>query len=94
MNLTPTRFITECSKGTLTGHTGGVSDVAFSPDGRILASSSYDHTLRLWDVVTGEHIRTLTGHRHQVLSLAFSPDGRTLASGSVDETTVCGGRHG
>ena len=47
---------------TLTGHTGAVRGVAFSPDGRLLASSSDDNTVRLWDPATGEHRRTLTGH--------------------------------
>ena len=79
--------VTGEQKGIITGNTGGVSDVAFSPDGQTLASGCYDYTIRLWDVITGEHIRTFTGHRHQVNSVAFSPDGRTLASGSVDETT-------
>ena len=60
--------------------------VAFSPDGRTLASGSYDNTVRVWDAGSGAPIRTLEGHTDDVLSVAFSPDGRTLASGSWDNT--------
>ncbi len=65
-----------------TGHTeGGVVSVSFSPDGEMLASGSFDQTVRLWDVKTGETIRTLTGHIGIVESVSFSPNGQTLASG-------------
>jgi len=69
-----------------TGHADRVSTVAFSPDGRMLASGSDDNTIKLWDVATGQELRTLTGHARQVSSVAFSSDGRTLASGSADKT--------
>jgi len=59
--------------------------VAFSPDGRILASASKDTTVKLWDTATGKLLRTLTGHTEEVWSVAFSPpNGRMVASGAGD----------
>jgi WD40 repeat protein len=66
--------------------------VAFSPDGKTIATGSTDFgeygkgDVRLWDARTGKQIRVLSGHRYAVMSVAFSPDGRTLASGSDDKT--------
>ncbi len=69
-----------------TGHSEIVSSVAFSPDGKVLASGSHDKTVKLWNVEIGQEIRTLTAHSDWVNSVAFSPDGKTLASGSRDKT--------
>jgi WD40 repeat protein len=69
----------------LSGHSKGVGSVAFSPDGKTLASGSWDWSVRLWDVATGEVKATLAGH-NGVARVAFSPDGKTLASAGEDRT--------
>jgi WD40 repeat protein len=74
-------------QATLQGHNDQVFSMAFSPDGKTLASSgSSDGMIKLWDVATGNERATLKGHRGVVTSVAFSPDGKTLASGSRDDT--------
>ncbi|TDV56240.1 helix-turn-helix domain-containing protein [Actinophytocola oryzae] len=74
--------------GTLTGHTNGVVDAAFTPDSRALATASLDFTARLWRVEDPYHPRPLsvvTGHTDNVYAVAVSPDGTLLATGGVDE---------
>ena len=71
---------------TLTGHTGCVNSVTYSPDGKKVASGSEDGTVRIWDVGRGECERTLTGHTGYVTSVTYSPDGKKVASGSADGT--------
>jgi small GTP-binding protein len=71
---------------TLRGHTGFIGRIAWSPDGRLLASPSKDETIRLWDVETGECLRTLEGHKGTVYSVAFDSTGGMLASGGYDNT--------
>jgi WD40 repeat protein len=66
----------------MVGHRNTVRGLAFSPDGRILASGAQDDTTRVWDVATGRAIAILN-HPLPVLAVAFSPDGRTLASGDA-----------
>jgi hypothetical protein len=71
---------------TLIGHTAEVRGLAFSPDGRRIATSSWDRTIKLWDPATGREVFTLRGHTAGLLVVAFSPDGRRLVSGGIDFT--------
>ncbi|MEH1830352.1 MAG: serine/threonine-protein kinase [Nostoc sp.] len=71
---------------SLKGHSSDVNSVAFSPDGTTLGSASDDKTIKLWNIASGEAIRTLEGHTNWIWTVAFSPDSKTLASGSADKT--------
>jgi WD40 repeat protein/uncharacterized caspase-like protein len=73
--------------GALKGHGKGVTQVAFSRDGRLLASSSSDNTIKIWDVATRAELHTLSGHTTNIDSLDFSPDSRLLASACDDGST-------
>src|SRR5579864_6994353 len=72
----------ECT--TLTGHDKAVRWLAYSPDGKTLASASMDHTIKLWDAASGKELKTLKGHKQSVRCVAYSPDGNTIASGGYD----------
>jgi WD40 repeat protein len=70
----------------LLGHFGPVEGVAYSPNGKTLASAGYDRTVRLWDAATGKPLHTLRGHGNYVAKVAFSADSMVVASASGDNT--------
>ena len=72
----------------LEGHEGGVKSVAFSPDGKTLATGGADQSGRLWDAATGKELRKFEGHAAAVEAVAFSPDGKTLATAGQGGTVL------
>jgi hypothetical protein len=70
------------------GHTNLVTCVAFSPDGRLLATGSRDKTAALWDTATGQRTRVLEGHGRTVSSVGISPDGNFVVTGSWDRSAA------
>lgn len=77
------RPITRASS-TLEGHSEAILSVAFSPDGKSLASGSGDTTVRIWDLQTETPLETCVGHKHWVLFVSYSPDCKKIASGGMD----------
>ena len=88
--LAASRLPAQAPISTLVGHRGEVSALAFSPDGKTIASGGKDGIVILWDAPTGKEIHTFTGHFGNVFCLAFSPDGKTLSvgGGKPGETIV------
>jgi WD40 repeat protein len=85
------RYLKESSRHeprAFIGHTGEVWDAVISPDGKRLASASFDHTIRLWDVATGKLERTLIGHKERAYSVGFDKDGARVVSASADDTAI------
>ena len=76
------------TRAALKGHTAGVYAVAFSPDGKTLASASADESIRLWNTASGAELDSLKGHDGKVSCVAFAPDGQTLVSAGGKDKTV------
>jgi len=84
--LTPNGETPGVAKKALTAHNGAVSDIALSSDGNFALTSSWDKTLRLWDLAAGKSIRTFTSHTGDVFSVGFSADNRQIISAGRDKS--------
>ena len=71
---------------TYSGHSNWVYSVAWSPNGKRIASASFDGTVQVWDALTGGHVFTYRGHTSAVNAATWSPDGKRIASASADGT--------
>ena len=81
-------------KRIMTGHSHFISDIDISMDSRFCLSSSWDGTIRLWNLKTAETRKTFIGHTKDVMTVAFSPDNRQIASGSIDKNLKIWNIHG
>jgi len=79
-------YISDMSSMTLRGHAADVYGVVVSPNGKRIASGSFDKTVKVWDAESGAELMTFRGHENQVGPVSFSPDGKKIVSGSMDST--------
>lgn len=70
------------------GHTDGILEAQFSPNGKSIATASFDQTIKIWDVATGRLLQTLYGHKATITTLSFSHGGRYLLSGSAEDSST------
>jgi guanine nucleotide-binding protein subunit beta-2-like 1 protein len=82
------------ARKVLSGHSHFISDLDLSQDSRFCLSSSWDGSIRLWNLKTATTRKTLVGHTKDVLSVAFSPDNRQIASGAMDKHLKIWNIHG
>jgi WD40 repeat protein len=83
-SVTPQGMIDPKAALVLTGHKDLIHDLAFSPDGKLLATCSYDRLVLLWDTASGKQVRAFKEHSDSVYGVAFSPDGKLLATAAAD----------
>jgi len=72
----------------LKGHTGGITSVAITPDGKFAFSGSKDKTCILWDLITGQAIKSVIGHSDKITAIKVTPDSKHALSGSSDSTCI------